>query len=449
MSLVSLSRSSRSSRLAFVLVTLILITLTGRVARAEELSLSRALRLARQRAPEMKAARATVAGADAAVSQARTPYLPSLTATGRGEEIAFGESAGIIPPRQTPVHIVTYTTAGTLAASLRWTLIDFGRTSRGVRAAESGRDASASAASDIEARLVETVANAYLDVAYGEKTRDIQRAIVEEREKSISIVKALVKQGLAPAVEDLRAQSRLESARRDAEISDAAFVEARAGLLAFLGLDPKSSLSLVPPKLSRPRADVESVLRDADHKKPAVVAAQKSAEAEDAKVDAARARYFPTVGLAGDASYRIANIDIFNGWIPTRSATGALVLTVPIFDPTNSANLEAAKAQSEKADAAYEQARRDARTTASQALVALTTSDRVTEHARKAAESSAAVLAVIRARYAQGLSSTLDLIDAETTDAEARLATVRAERSADGAVIRLLAAIGKTSRLVE
>src|SRR5262245_11627292 len=216
-------------RFSFVLVLAIAIAASSR-ANAEELTLSRALQLARQRAPEMRSARAKVAAADAQVDVARAPYFPLLTATGTLSETAHADKALVLPPRLTPVSIVNYTTAGTAAASLRWTILDFGRTWNAVDAAKAAHQASEANERTAEASLTEAVAEAYLEVVYGEKLREIQRSIVEDRDRAIQVVKGLVKQALAAPVEELRAVARLEAALRDLEVLQAQLTRARIGL---------------------------------------------------------------------------------------------------------------------------------------------------------------------------------------------------------------------------
>jgi outer membrane protein TolC len=441
--------SDPSLRLMTLLFSLTCVVLWPSNANADELTFARALKIARQRAPEIKAAKAGIAITTAQLDTARTPYWPTLTAVGTGQEIALGDHQPVPPPSNTPFPLVVYTTAGTVAAQFRWTVLDFGKTSNAVTAAEATRDASVASAADVEANLISTVANGYLDVVYGEKIRDIEKSIVDDREKSVLIVKALVKQGLTPVVEELRAHSRVEVARRDLEAADAAVSEARVGLLAFLGLDPTSTPTFSAPQLPHVRMDNDRAEREAEEKKPAVLVARSLAASNEANVDASRARYYPSVNVNGDASYRLARIDTFDANLTTRNATGTLLLTIPLYDASIGSRLDEAKADAAQADANYEQAKRDARTEAARALVVLTTSERILEHAKKAAEAAATVLAVIRARFAQGISSTLDLIDAETTDADARISSVRSERALDGAAIRLLVATGKSSRLFE
>lgn len=432
----------------FLAAVLAPIVATETPARADELTLGRALKLAKQRAPEMKAARARVANAEAQIGVARAGYYPGLNVTGSVTEDAAADRR-VFRPSEPPLNFVNYTTLASAAAQLRWTLYDFGKTGNAVDSAEAARDAASAGALDSEAGLISAVANAYLDVYYTQRARDIQHQIVEDREKSFVVVKALVKQGISPAVEELRSRSRIEAARRDLETSESRLSEAKVALLAFLALDTKSDPKFVQPKLSKPRMEMEAAAKEAEEKKPSVVAAKALATAAEETVDSTRARYYPTIGINGDAHLRYTKLDIFDQWFTNRGASGTIMLTIPIFEPSNSSRLDASKAEAARAEATYEQARRDARTEGARAVVALSTSEKVLDHARKAAESTGAVLAVIRARFAQGLTSMLDLIEAETSDADARVLEVNAERAVDAALIRVYLATGRFGRIYD
>jgi outer membrane protein TolC len=65
------------------------------------------------------------------------------------------------------------------------------------------------------------------------------------------------------------------------------------------------------------------------------------------------------------------------------------------------------------------------------------------EHARKAAEGAAGVLTIVQARYVQGLSSPLELIDAESADSDARVAEAQTELAMALAQVRLYVATGR------
>jgi outer membrane protein TolC len=420
-----------------------------RPAHAEELSFARALRLAHDRAAEMKIARASVALADAQITAARVPYIPSLIASGRGTLTASQAVTVFTPPPPPTINTVAYTEALIATGTLRWTVYDFGRTGNSVTSAEAVAVAASAGALDTEATLIDAVTAAYLGVVYGEKVCEIERSIIEQREKLMLVVKGLVKQALSPPVEELRTQSRIEATRRDLEQAEGDLGESRTVLLAILGLDPRSTPTLAAPKLPPVRLDALAAGKQAEEHKPSVVAAKATAEAQEAIVDSARSRYLPSLGVTGDANYTYSRVDTVEGWLPARSVAGGVVLTLPIYDPSNGAQLDVARAQAAEAEATYALQKRDARSDAARTVVRLAANEKVLDHARKAADSAAAVVAVIRVRYTQGLSNVVDLIEAETEDANARIAVVRAEQARDAAAVHLFVTTGRVPRLYE
>jgi outer membrane protein TolC len=431
-------------------VALVLSPLVASEARADEtLTLGRAVELGRQRAPEIKLARAKVASAEAQISTARSGYFPTLSGTVTGQEAALRDTLPPNPPRDVPFKFVTYTTSGTGALSIRWTVLDFGRTSNAVDSAEAGHAGATASAVDSEASFVLDVVNAYFTVLYDERIRDIATSVVQQRERLVTITRGLVKQGLQPAVEELRTAARIESSRRDLEVAEAALRDARAALAMLLGLDPTRSLTLSTPHLARLATDPARAARDAEDKRPTILAARANVTSQQAALAAARSRYYPTLSLNGDGLYRVSRIDTATGLVQTGSVIGAVVLSIPILDASISGRVDSAHADVASAEALLEQARRDARGEAVRAVVAMDGNERAFDHAKKAAEGAAAVLAVIQARYAQGLSGPLDLIEAEASDASARTAQVQAGFAFEGAVVRVLYATGQLLRVAE
>lgn len=418
-------------------------------AAGETLTFARALELGLARSPVLAAARARSDSADARTTQARAGYFPTLSASLTGGGATVRDTQPAPPPSDQVFVYVTNSVSATAAVSLRWTLWDFGRTSNAATSAEASLRAAQANATSVEAQVIGDVSTAYVNLVYREKLGEIASATVANREKWALLSKALVKSGLQPAVEELRAGVRLESARRDRAgvLADAA--DGRVGLATLLGLDPAQPLHVTAPKLPTAEADLERAVREAEEKNPQVTVAEATAEARRADADAATSRYLPSLGLQGDASYRFAHYDRNDALISARTASAQVVLTAPLFDIGIPSGVSAARADARQAEATGQAAKLDARREAAQAAVALKSSLTVLTHAKKAAEASAAVFAVIQARYTQGLSPPLELYDAETTDIQARSERVRAELSQTLATVRLLVATGQTRRLKE
>ncbi len=408
----------------------------------ESLTLSRALEMGRQRSMQLRGARAHAESAEANIDEQRAGYYPTLTANVAGSGAAVRDTQPTPPPAEGLFAFVNYTAAASAGTSVRWTLWDFGRTGGSVAAAEASHTSATASVAGKEIGVMSDVASAYVTLHYKEQLREVTKATLSQRERLVVIAKGLIKAGLQPPLEEIRASARAEAARLRLATAEADVYDARAVLAALLSLDPAAPLKVAPPRL--PRLDMDSALamREAEHL-PSVAQATADHESREATADAAQARYLPTLSLAIDDAYRLTRSDKSDVLLNTRQATAQVVLSVPIFDASIAPNLTGARADAASAAAALEQAKRDARSDAARAAFAVRTSAVALEHARRSADGASAVLQIVQARYIQGLSSPLELIDAESSDSDARIQRTQSELAHALATVRLLVATGR------
>jgi outer membrane protein len=209
-----------------------------------------------------------------------------------------------------------------------------------------------------------------------------------------------------------------------------------------VGLDPTAPLHVSIPRLPRIETNSRAALRAAEDL-PAVVAADRAVEASKASVAAAQAQYLPTLSLQANGSYTVTRYDTTDSPYSTASASAGLVVSVPVFEAALAPGVAAARAGADNSQASADLARRNAREEAARAWAGADSLESMLEHARKAAEDAAGVLAIVQARYLQGLSSPLELIDAESSDSQARVAETQAELGSALAIVRLLVATGR------
>ncbi|MDK4612615.1 TolC family protein, partial [Kingella kingae] len=147
--------------------------------------------------------------------------------------------------------------------------------------------------------------------------------------------------------------------------------------------------------------------------RPDIIAAEHNLKQANANIGAARAAFFPRISLTssvGLGSNQLSNL--FESANKSWSFGGSL--SVPIFDwGNNSANLDAAKIAQQKTVVAYEAAVESAFRDVADALVARAafTSQYQSNLAQNKAQSER--LRLTRLRYKHGVSSSLDLLDAE------------------------------------
>ena len=177
-------------------------------------------------------------------------------------------------------------------------------------------------------------------------------------------------------------------------------------------------------------------------RRPDIRAAEKRLAASQASIRAARAAFLPNITLTGFGGASSAELDgLFRGGASTWSFTPALRL--PLFDGgRNRANLSLAEARQLVAVADYEASIQAAFREVADALAARHwLAAQVHEQAALVAtESDRARLAALR--FERGVSSYLDVLDAQRRAHEANSALARAQGQRLADAVRLFAAAG-------
>jgi outer membrane protein TolC len=422
----------------------ILASAVPSVTRASDalLTLTRALELGRQRAFPVKGARQQAASAEAALDSQRAAYLPTLSAALAGT----GNTARATQVKSPPAHglfaFASSSVGATGSAALQWTLYDFGRTAGGVSAARERERAAVQDVASAELRVLSDVASAYVNLYYKQQLRDVAQATLSQREQRVVIARGLIESGLLPPLEELRTSARAASARLSVVTTEADVLDARAALASLLFLDPSQDVQIAAPRLRELHQDVARATRAADST-PSVRAALAGVRAKQAAVAAARAAYLPTLALSVNGAYSFSQYKKESDVTNVRSAAGSLLLSVPLLDLSIPAQLRGASADAASADADAEELRRVARDEATRATLATGATRRALEQARAALSETAAVLTIVEARYKEGLSSPLELIDAETADFDARVSVTQSELAHALATIRACVATGQ------
>lgn len=167
-------------------------------------------------------------------------------------------------------------------------------------------------------------------------------------------------------------------------------------------------------------------------RRPDILSAEQQLAAAEANIGAARAAFFPSISLTGSAGAASTHLsDLFNhgrfAW------TLGSQLLAPVFDGgRNRSNLEAARANQQIAVAQYEKAIQTAFREVADALAGRATLDEQSRAQQALIESEASRLRLADLRYRNGVSSYLDLLDAqrslfsaEQTGVQTRLARLQ------------------------
>jgi multidrug efflux system outer membrane protein len=145
----------------------------------------------------------------------------------------------------------------------------------------------------------------------------------------------------------------------------------------------------------------------------------------------AKAAFFPTIKLTGAAGYASADLGSLVDW-PSRFAQFGPSITVPIFQGgRNKANLQAAEARYNQEVAIYRGAILNAFREVEDSLSDLSTLASQGEAVARALTSSRDTVNLANERYQRGLTSYLDVVDAQRAalQAERQDAQLRGQRA--------------------
>lgn len=303
--------------------------------------------------------------------------------------------------------------------------------------------ATAEARESFRLSLIADVANAYFLLQEFEERIVLSRAAVTSRKENFELVARRRDAGLANELDYLSAQGSYEAARADAASLERSRAAAANALTLLVGATPSS----LPPRKRLTERDVVpdlavSVPSEALLRRPDVRAAEQRLVAANANVGAARAAFLPRIGIslaAGTASRSVSGLfDSGSGawsFVPT--------LAVPLFDyGRNQSTLELAEARKVIAVADYERTLQQAFREVADLLSArdaLAEQIRAQEAAERAQNER---LRIAEARYKAGVSSYIEVLDAQRDAYLVSQLTVQARRLQLSTAAQLYKALG-------
>ncbi|MGC8520063.1 MAG: efflux transporter outer membrane subunit [Steroidobacteraceae bacterium] len=399
------------------------------------------VRQALARNPTLHAAQDTLAAADEVVLEARGGYDPQVdlgASAQRQKGPAF--ALGLLPSKQGLPEFNLYS----LGPTVSYSLDVFGITHRQVEE----RQAQADTQDDQLAAAYLTITGTVVTQALTLASLHLQIAavhdIINDDAHDVSLVKLKVAGGLAPRSDVLTAETQLATDRTLLPPLDQQRAIAEDALAVLLGSPPGA---WTPPTFSLSDFTLPSELplslpSALVRQRPDILAAQAQVHARSAAIGVATAQMYPNIVLSGSiATAALSAGSLFGSSSAVWSAAAGL--TAPIFHGgALAAHRREAIANYRAALATYRQTVLSAFGQVADTLRALGHDAALADAEDQALGVAQASLHMQRASYAAGRSDLLQLLDAERSVAQARLAEARAtaQRYIDSA--QLLVALG-------
>ncbi|MCK9419526.1 MAG: TolC family protein [Nitrospirae bacterium] len=291
---------------------------------AEMFSLRGCIETALKNQPAIRAARESVNAGQGRVTQARSPYLPQVSAsTGYSENHSLGGAFGDSTAK-------SYTTT----LSVNQVLYDFGRSGNTLDAARSGARSTELDEQRVIQESILNVKQAYFALLQAKKLVIVSQKTREQAESHLRQAEAFFRAGSRPKFDVTRAEVEVNSAQLGL-INAMNSVRIRTlTLYNAMGIDPAGDLD-IEDILSVPVTipTFEQALEDAVKNRPEMLKNEADREAAKARVKREQSNYFPT--LSANGAYNWANgtqeMGPFKGDIQNSWNAGVL-LTIPLFE---------------------------------------------------------------------------------------------------------------------
>ena len=400
-------------------------------------SLDEAVRLALATNPDIVRDTGAVRSARAAERTARAAYLPTFSL-----ESNLLRSTNPGPFSQPGALASTSNRSAAAGLGANLDLYTGGRRGADRRRADAITDASNAG---LLARRYAVTLDAQRAVFDQLRARDlvrVQQARVARAEQGLSYAQHRHEAGVATRSDELRARLERSQALQQLIATEGELRSARYVLGRVVGVDGAVDAQPIDTLAPHPMAlDDSGIVHLIAEGAPIVQSAVAEDRAATAGVRAARARYAPTVQLAG--AYRV--IGQSDAVVPgTKDPVWALRLglSYPLFDGfQRDESVTRARVESDALSATLRDTRRGARVDAERALVTLHVAETRIVLAREGVDVATEDLRVVQVRYQAGAASILDLITSQTnlTSAESSLVDARFDYAVARAELSALA----------
>lgn len=370
--------------------------------------LHRLIEIALERNTDLRAAALNAEAVREQYRISRAALFPTLAASGQGARQRTAADLGGVGSRIGESYSVGLGITG-------YELDLFGKARSMADAALQSYFNSEAARDSAHLSLIASVAKAYFNERYAEESMKLAQNVLKTREKTYSLTSLKFRAGVLSAL-DLRQQEALiATAKADYENAVQTREQARNALAVLLNQPLPEDLPEGLPldrqfKIDRLPAGLTS---DVLLNRPDIRAAEYNLKQANANIGAARAAFFPSISLTTSIGTGSTELNrLFKGGNGTWSFAPSI--NIPIFTWGNlKASLDAAKIRQQIQVVNYEAAVQSAFQDVSNALVAREQLEKRYAATQRQRKAYAETLRLTGLRYKQGVSSALDLLDAE------------------------------------
>ncbi|MGF6905449.1 efflux transporter outer membrane subunit, partial [Paraburkholderia sp. GAS348] len=315
-----------------------------------------------------------------------------------------------------------------------------------VKASTAESEASQALLRSVQLSLQADVAANYFRVRELDAELQVYAQNVSLREQQLKLVQSKFANGDIAELDVARARAELATARSDEMTAQRQRATAEHSLAVLLGKAPSefsmASNPLKPVQIRIPPGLPSALLE----RRPDIAAAERATAAANARIGVARAAYFPSLSITGNAGFESATLGDLFKWSSRAFLLGPLAgtaLTVPMFDGgRRKGNLANARAVFDEDAANYRQQVLQAFQEVEDNLSDLRILEQQTQTENEAVHASQRAAEISQTQYKDGAVNYLDVIDAERTVLQSQTTAVQLSGVQAAATVNLIRALG-------
>jgi outer membrane protein TolC len=282
----------------------------------------------------------------------------------------------------------------------------------------------------------------YLEALRADRAVVAAQANVELAQALLKLAQDQRNAGIATGVDVTRAQTRLAEQQVGLAQAQTASEQARLNLQRVVGLPLGGPLTLTDQLrfVEEPLPSVETAVAQAAHDRREIQVAEEENRVSELELKSARAEYLPSLEVLGDYGSSGITPDRFD--LPTRRV--AVQLNVPIFNGgLTQGRVTAAASRQRQTELELANVRGQVEEDVRLALTTLRTAAVQVRAAEESVTLAQRELEMARDRFRAGVGDNLEVITAQTSLANARIAQVTALAQHNAARLNLAAALGR------
>ena len=302
----------------------------------------------------------------------------------------------------------------TATTNLNWEIDFWGKYRRATEAAKADLLASEYGLQALELSLVSQVAITYHTLLDYKNRLEISRQTLESRKESHRIIRERFEKGIVPEIDLNQAQIQEATAAAAIPVYERSIAFTENALSVLIGQNPAPIITETALEdLQLPNIVPAGLPSELLERRPDILQAEQMLKAQNARIGVAQAMRFPSISLTGLLGIASADLADFNSDDAFIGSAGA-DLFGPIFQfGKNKRRVEAQREVTEQMKYNYEKAVLSAFRETEDALIYISTLSEELKYTKQQLEASKNAAKLSRQRYDGGVTSYLEVLDAE------------------------------------